>query len=205
MARKPVLEGGKKDELISAALRLFMKNGYENSTVRMILNEVNGEVGMFYHYFKSKDELFEAALGLYFRQYSERFGNIVTDSSLSLSDQIDQIFILFKNTSEAYLQMSRNGGLHWTMELALRQKTLNELEPYIAIILQNAVKAEIMQKPDVPINELASFLVHGIAGIVHQEPVEEITPELFLRKRKSVIKLIANILRISPEMIGGNH
>lgn len=202
MARKPVLEGGKRDELISAALKLFMEKGYENTTVRMILNEVSGEVGMFYHYFKSKDELFEAAVGLYFRQYSERFGKIVTDESLSLSEQLDEIFRLFKNTSESYLQMSRNGGLHWTVELALREKTLNELEPYIAIILQNAVKDGTIQKPDVPFNELAAFLVHGVAGIVHREPVKEITPELFAEIKKNVIKLLATILKISPETIG---
>lgn len=205
MARKPVLEGGKRDELISAALRLFMEKGYENTTVRMILNEVNGEVGMFYHYFKSKDELFEAAVGLYFRQYSDRFGKIVTDASLSLSEQLDQIFCYFKTTSDAYLFMNKRSGLHWTVELALREKTLNELEPYIAIILQNAVKTGIIQQPDVPFNELAAFLVHGIAGIVHREPVEKITPEHFAEIRKNVVKFLAIILKISPETIGGCH
>lgn len=205
MGRKPVLEGGKKDELIVAALKLFMENGYENTTVRMILNEVKGEIGMFYHYFKSKDELFEAAAGMYFRQYSEHFGKIVNDASLSLSEQIDQIFRLFKATSESYLQMNRNSGLHWTVELALREKTLEELEPYIAVLLQNAVMSGTIQQPDLPFAELAAFLVHGVAGIVHRKPIQEITSELFLMKRKSVIKLIANTLQISPETIGGNH
>ena len=204
MARKPVLEGGKRDELISAALKLFMENGYENTSVRMILKEVNGEVGMFYHYFKSKDELFEAAVRLYFRHYSVSFGKIVADSNLSISDQIDRIFHLFKTTSEAYLAMSRNGGLHWTVELALREKTLDQLEPYIAIILQNAVKGGLIKQPDLPFDELAAFLVHGIAGIVHQEPVQEITPELFSKKRESITKLIANTLNISPKTIGGS-
>lgn len=205
MARKPILEGGKRDEIISAALKLFMKNGYENTSVRMILNEVNGEVGMFYHYFKSKDDLFEAAVGLYFRQYSEYFGKIVTDPNLSLKEQIGQIFRLFKTTSDTYLLMNKNGGLHWTVELALREKTLDELEPYIAIVLQNAVKNGTIQQPDVPFSELAAFLVHGIAGIVHREPVKEITPELFAEKRKSVVRLLANILEITPETLGGYH
>jgi AcrR family transcriptional regulator len=203
MSRKRVLTGGKRDELISAALKLFMENGYESTSVRMILNEVNGEVGMFYHYFKSKDELFEAAMRLHFQQYSERFGKIVQDDGLSLSEQIGRIFQLFKITSESYLQMSKNGGLHWTVELALREKTLDELEPHIAVILKNAVKAELMRQPDVPFNELAAFLVHGIAGIMHQESVKEISSELFLQKKKSAIWLIANTLRISPDTMGG--
>jgi len=203
MARKPVLEGGKKDELISAALKLFIENGYENTTVRMILNEVKGEVGMFYHYFKSKDKLFEAAVELYFRQYTERFSNIVADMSFSPIEQVDQIFCLLRVTFEAYLSMNKTGGLHWTVELALRERTLEELEPYIAIILQNAIETGLIQQPDVPVAGLAAFMVHGIAGIVHHEEIKEITPELFEKKKKDIIKLIAMILRIQPEKIGG--
>lgn len=203
MSRKRILIGGKKDELIFAALKLFMENGYENTSVRMILDEVDGEVGMFYHYFKSKDELFEAAVGLYFRQYSEGFGKIVTDASLSIKEQLDEIFRLFKTTSEAYLSMNQNSGLHWTVELALREKTLVELEPYIAIILQNAIKAGVMPPSDVSLSELAAFVVHGVSGVVHQNDITKITPELFMEKKNDIVKLIAITLRISPEMIGG--
>ena len=51
MARKPVLEGGKKDEIIAAATQLFFTEGFEGTSVRKILGMVNGEIGMFYHYF----------------------------------------------------------------------------------------------------------------------------------------------------------
>lgn len=202
MARKPVLEGGKKEELISAALKLFLENGYENTTVRMILGEVGGEVGMFYHYFKSKDELFEAAAGLYFRQYTERFGDIVADASLSPSGQVDRIFRLLKATSETYLSMNQTGGLHWTVELALREKTLEELEPYIAVLLQNAAASGLIPQPDVPAAELAAFLVHGIAGVVHREEIKKITPEFYEVKKKEIIGLMAATLRVPPEAIG---
>lgn len=205
MSRKPVLTGGKKEELISAALKLFMENGYENTSIRLILNEVNGEVGMFYHYFKSKSEIFEAAAELHFRQYAERFGSIAENTSLSPPEQLNQIFRLFQSASSAYLSMNHNSGLHWTVELALREKTLEELEPHITIILQNAIKAELVRQPDVPVEELAAFLVHGIAGVTHQKTVKACTPERFATKKKDIIKLIATVLKVSPELIGGQE
>ena len=61
MARKAVLEGGKREEIITAAEQLFFTEGFEKTSVRMILEKVGGEVGMFYHYFKSKEELFDVA------------------------------------------------------------------------------------------------------------------------------------------------
>ena len=62
MARKAILEGGKRDEILDKAILLFTQNGYEGTSVRMILQEVGGEIGMFYHYFSSKEELFDCAM-----------------------------------------------------------------------------------------------------------------------------------------------
>ena len=73
MARKPVLTGGKRDEIIDTATKLFFENGYEATSVRMIMNEVGGEIGMFYHYFKSKDMLFEQVVERFFKNYREKF------------------------------------------------------------------------------------------------------------------------------------
>jgi len=73
MARKPVLEGGKRDEIIAAALKLFMEKGYEGTSIRMIQGEVKCEVGLFYYYFKNKDEVFERAMELFFQDYKVQF------------------------------------------------------------------------------------------------------------------------------------
>lgn len=202
MARKAVLEGGKRDELIAVALTLFMENGFENTSVRRILGEVDGEVGMFYYYFKSKNELFEVAIDLYFKRYAASFGAIANNPNLPLQQLLEQLYILFRDTTKTYLAM--NGGLHWTVELALRQKTLEKLEPYIAILLQRAVATGIIQQPEISFQELAAFLVHGTAGLIHRQPVREVTPELFAPKKREIIRLIANILHVNPELIGGN-
>ena len=80
MARKAILEGGKRDEIIAAATELFLTEGYENTSVRSILARVGGEVGMFYHYFTSKEELFDVVVDRFFRQYAvdfERMAEVV--------------------------------------------------------------------------------------------------------------------------------
>ena len=69
MARKPVLTGGKRDEIIKTATALFFEKGYEATSVRMIMEIVNGEIGMFYHYFKSKEELFDRVVEKFFDDY----------------------------------------------------------------------------------------------------------------------------------------
>ncbi len=66
MPGKTVMQGGKRDEIIDAALKLFFERGYEATTVRMIQRAVGSEVGLFYYYFKNKDDLFDKVWGRVF-------------------------------------------------------------------------------------------------------------------------------------------
>lgn len=48
-----------KEKISHAALRLFLKDSYKEVSIRDILNEVGLTKGTFYHYYESKEELFE--------------------------------------------------------------------------------------------------------------------------------------------------
>ena len=50
-------------KIIAAALELFSKNGYSNTTLAMIADEAGFSRGPIYWHFKNKDELFQAVLG----------------------------------------------------------------------------------------------------------------------------------------------
>ncbi|MBU2373167.1 MAG: TetR family transcriptional regulator, partial [Gammaproteobacteria bacterium] len=45
-------------KIIAAALELFSKNGYSNTTLAMIADEAGFSRGPIYWHFKNKDELF---------------------------------------------------------------------------------------------------------------------------------------------------
>jgi AcrR family transcriptional regulator len=46
----------RKSEILSAAYRLFVRDGYEGTTVSSLLEELGISKGAFYHHFASKDE-----------------------------------------------------------------------------------------------------------------------------------------------------
>ncbi|GEM_PF-749507 len=51
----------RKEELLDIATKLFVEKGYENTSVKDIYSQANGSFGMFYHHFKSKEEVLEEA------------------------------------------------------------------------------------------------------------------------------------------------
>ena len=52
MARKQMIEGGTKNRIREVGGRQIFEHGYDGTSVRGIMLEVGGEVGLFYYYYK---------------------------------------------------------------------------------------------------------------------------------------------------------
>ena len=59
----------RREEFIDAAERLFKKNGVMGTTINAIVSEMNVAKGLFYYYFKSKDDVIDAIS----EKYNESF------------------------------------------------------------------------------------------------------------------------------------
>ena len=71
--------GGKRERLAAAAAEVFHHQGVERTTLSDIAEAADVPLGNVYYYFKTKDQLVEAALGA----HRDRFGVI--------ADQLDQL------------------------------------------------------------------------------------------------------------------
>ncbi len=178
MARKPVLEGGKRDELIEAALALFFENGYENTSIRMIAAKVGCEVGLFYYYFKNKDEAFEMAIDRFFAKYTEELDALVCRAERDPFRILIELFSLISAETE-HFRYQYAAKLHWTVRWAIRERTLQILQPYILRILEALSGCGI--NPRISLDAAAVFLTQGIGGAILHESAEDYSakrPEL---------------------------
>ncbi len=167
MARKAILEGGKRDEIIAAAQQLFFSEGYEQTSVRKVLDQVGGEVGMFYHYFKSKEELFNVAVDRFFRQYAEDFEKIM-DTVSSPEDLVDKLLKQYESAMQAFGNVSAN--LHWTMAYALHDRTLASMAPAV----EKALQAHGYAGP-YPVDIAAGKLINDISAALHAPSFAKMT------------------------------
>ena len=74
--------------MIDVASALFAEKGYEAVSVRDILNVVDGAPGMFYYYFKSKQDIYIAAMEQYITQRLERKCTIIEDETVSFDEKL---------------------------------------------------------------------------------------------------------------------
>ncbi|MGV9612557.1 TetR/AcrR family transcriptional regulator [Nocardia xishanensis] len=66
-----VEKAGKRERLVEAAVREFYERGIEKTTIADIARTAEVPVGNVYYYFKTKDQLLEAAIGAHARGLDE--------------------------------------------------------------------------------------------------------------------------------------
>lgn len=183
MARKPVLEGGKRDEIIAAATELFFENGYEATSVRMIMDRVGGEIGMFYHYFKSKDMLFDKVVDCFFKDYEKKFGEMI--SECRTPESFAAMFLpIYSQSMERFRKLRDN--MHWTIQLSMHSRTLISFIPVITSLVRSwDIKS---RTPD---EILAAQLIYGISATLHSAAFENMSIE---EKKQCISDYIDKVL-----------
>lgn len=174
MPRKAVLSGGKRDEIVRTAMEMFFSLGYEATSIRAIAQSVNGEIGMLYHYFRSKEELFQAAVERFFAEYQQSFIELTRICSTK-EEFLERFLIFYGNSMQKFSSVS--GNMHWTIRCALAAKTIEALQPAVAALIRNwGCKREI------PVEVAAGQLLLALSATLHAEGFDALPQEEQLRR-----------------------
>ena len=183
MARKAILEGGKRDEIIAAATTLFFTEGFESTSVRKVLKIVDGEVGMFYHYFSSKEELFDVVVDRFFRQYALDFEAMLKDVSTP-EMFVDAFLPSYEESMAKYTSVKSN--MHWTIRSALHERTVFSLIPAVEDLL-----TRFGYQGKYPLDTASAILIGSISGAVHSTSFETLNEA---QKKALLLQMVKEFL-----------
>ncbi|RCX19492.1 TetR family transcriptional regulator [Anaerobacterium chartisolvens] len=167
----------RRQELIEIALKQFLENGYEKTSVRSILKEADGEIGMFYHYFKSKNEIYEAALEDYNEKYIAKFTEIVNSAGLSFKEKLNKIFTLLPGSISEYSLMHTE-KVNPQIMVVLHSRTLLKMVPLFEQIILDGLEKNTINVPVPNIRLLSQFTLFGMSAIIHDTEVNSIEEKL---------------------------
>ena len=92
----------RKQEIIEAALELFMSQGYEKTSIAMIVERVGVAQGLFYYYFKSKEDVFQEAMQFYTdRLATEVIGDLLAPEAASIFERFSAVIEHLSSMFEA--------------------------------------------------------------------------------------------------------
>ena len=145
---KGVVEMDKKEMIIRTAIKLFVKQGFENTPTSQISKESGVATGTLFHHFKTKEDLINAAY-LFVKKLAMDWYS-PPDSKLSIKEQIrltwragiefgfkhrDEMEFLNKFSNSAYItKLSREEGQ-------------SIMEP-LAVIFEQGIKKGVLKRLD---------------------------------------------------------
>ncbi|MGL6199793.1 MAG: TetR/AcrR family transcriptional regulator [Lachnospiraceae bacterium] len=165
----------RRNELIEVASKLFAEKGYEAVSVRDILDQVNGAPGMFYYYFKSKQEIYIAVMEEYISKRLERKCKVLEDENVLFEEKVKTFRNMITEDIDGYLERfkpqadtSISDSSYKIWELV--QMLSRMIKPYSHLILQGIKEGKV--KNNIGITEenaeaFAQFVLYGSWGMIY--------------------------------------
>lgn len=162
MTKRKVQAEKTRNKIYDVSIRLMKKSGFDNVTIEDISKKAGVSVGAFYHYFASKNDIFNEI----YNQGDYYFEKTVAPN-LKDGSSNEKIIRFFKY----YAEFNLKNGLDFTKQLYNSQnKLFIKKNRYIQILLQNIiaegqVKNEISNKMSP--EEITDFLFISVRGIIY--------------------------------------
>ena len=196
MARKPKCEGGTKNKMIEVGTKLFFEKGFDGTSIRDITSETGCEVGAFYYYYKTKDDLFSDVLDNFFEPYKKEFQSIV---GCKTDDRLLYLFFSYMKEKVRDFRTKYENNIHRTVRWAIREQTLTIIEPYIEQIVE--ILTAKGAKPIMDKKLTAVFLAHGVGSVILHEDADWIDATT-VQLRKTVNKIMGLTDKEAAELFG---
>jgi AcrR family transcriptional regulator len=184
MARPADNYPAKRKELLTIAESIFLKKGYEQTSINDILNASGISKGAFYHYFKSKDEVLAASIDNLLDEAVAFLLPTVDDPNLGAMDKFNKFMeqkSKFQTAKMEYAtllgKLMNSGVFQQKYMFAMSHKMV----PLFAEIIQQGKDEGIFQI-EYPY-ETADILIRSIVGVPNSYAYKEYMSDDEKRKR----------------------
>jgi len=178
MPKKQIIEQGKKEVILTAALESFLENGYESTSVRNISQKVGCEVGLIYYYFKTKEELFEQALEVYYVKAEKEMKAIAESNDAS----VEKFIAYLEKKANSYKKIFTS-NVHFSVRAAICDKIASLAEAYLTSILEKTNKEGA--------KNIAIFLSRGLCRVIISDD-----PVYYGENKEDILKIVNSVINI---------
>ena len=193
----------KKDQILDTSLQLFMKKGFDATSISDILSQLDIARGTLYYHFESKEAIMDAIIERLLNQVLEKIEKLMTNDSLSQAEKFMGFFASINLTQLTgdeeivdYFNQPQNALFHEKSNRLLIKK----LSSVLAQIISEGMESGLFDTPFPA--ETAELILVGITGFVDSKdsPVEENQTN---RRMESFLYNAARMLGMSQSGLDG--
>jgi AcrR family transcriptional regulator len=195
----------RKTELLDAAEELFLSRGFDETSVSDIVSKIGVAQGLFYYYFKSKDEILNAVVERFSELFFADMSQFCNDDRLSAVQKIQATFRLMDsivNQNEkivSFVHEERNELMHYRME----RKFADRLIALFANIIEQGVREGVfdVEYPE----ETATILLVGLGKYMHDALSCLHDRDMLIEKVQIALAVLEKTLGASGKCLSVNH
>ncbi|MGM9942198.1 MAG: TetR/AcrR family transcriptional regulator [Bulleidia sp.] len=175
----PDKEEERRHEFMDAAEKLFKENGIVDTTISSIVRELDVAKGLFYYYFKSKDDVIDAIS----EKYNGVFNEMMKASmdSPSFEDRLDQYvnncIASFRKLGEQLKGRDNEVDLSPLVSRSM-EEARTAAEQGLEKLIEEGNEKEVL-KLEYP-HHYAKIIVGGIITLVEEEPQDEVIQKIIM-------------------------
>ena len=165
MPRSTKAASDRRIEFINAAEALFNEKGFESTSIDDIVNRVGVAKGLFYYYFKSREELLAAIVDRILDEMQKVIIEATNKEGLTAMQRLQEMstssdFIRIRSSNlMKYFHEERNQALHLQLEV----RTMKFLVPAMEAIIEQGVGEGVFNTPYPRETAIALF---GIKSVI---------------------------------------
>ena len=184
----------RKSEIILSAKELFIKNGVEKTSVNQIVKNIGVAQGLFYYYFKSKDEVTEAVIDSVLDECEKQIQKITKHPDNNFFSYVRKFVLTFSDMHDTLCIKLGYTTLKSSLKFKIHQQIVKQLVEDTKELLQMGIKQGFV-KMEYP--ELMHRLVIGGLWDLIEEGVSDTNTLLILAEQ--AFGLPKNCLHIPPK------
>lgn len=177
----------RRQELMDIGFELYMKNGMGGFSIKDVVNHAGVATGLFYYYFKSKEDFVDEILNEFIVKNIEIIQQILTSNELLVMQKMKNSLDIFWTFVEKLAPYKDASSFQTEQHYLLEQKLFMQLRPLIQQVIEDGVKVGIFHTDNSFLT--SGFILYGLSSIAHSEI------NLNLDTKKEMINLILTTLK----------
>ena len=149
----------RKSEIIKTAGRLFLQKGVHNTKISEIVETIGVAKGLFYYYFKSKDDVISAVIEHFISELDVVLSNILS-SDINYYKKISKFIDTYVQIRRMFNKNSCNNNDNDNFSYILLKKSNNLILSYLKLLISTGISKGLLRLryPD----ETVTMLVYGL-------------------------------------------
>lgn len=169
MARTVKQPDIRREEFLEIGADLYFKLGEKGVSIQKIVQQANVATGLFYYYFKSKDEFLDEALNAYINKETSVFEDLLKDDGLKAVEKLDAVFDAYFDYVKKMAPYRSNKAFYTQRHYALTEKLTEKLSNEVGEVIRQGALEKIFNVSNI---ELTSrFIVGGLLSLFEKNAV----------------------------------